>query len=182
MLNHLWQSTWFAVAAGILTLLFRRNRAPVRFWIWFSASCKFLAPFALLAGIGSLMPAPRIHRPSQQPIAYAVIQTAELISEGRHAPLLMGQILLDRVIFAVLGVWSMGFFAVAIFRLRGWLRIRAAVRASQPMDLVSPVNGCSLRSRAARTRRGRIMAADPAPTRGHLRTPHSAPIGCCSRA
>jgi bla regulator protein blaR1 len=32
--SHLWQSTWFAVAVGLLTLLFRRNRARVRFALW----------------------------------------------------------------------------------------------------------------------------------------------------
>ncbi len=39
--NHLWQSTLFAVAAGLLTVAFRKNRAQVRYWLWFSASFKF---------------------------------------------------------------------------------------------------------------------------------------------
>ena len=138
LVNHLWQSTWFAIAAGILALLFRRNRASVRFWIWFSASCKFLAPFALLAGIGSLMPAPQIHRPAQQPIAYAVVRTAELFSEvSAPAPVVADTP--DWVAFAVLFFWGIGFLTVTTFRFRGWLRIRAAVRASLPMDLASPV-------------------------------------------
>ena len=51
--NHLWQSTWFAVAAGLLTAAFRKNRAQVRHWLWFSASFKFLLPFALLVTLGS---------------------------------------------------------------------------------------------------------------------------------
>jgi hypothetical protein len=29
--KHLWQSTLFAAAAGLLTLAFRKNRAPVRY-------------------------------------------------------------------------------------------------------------------------------------------------------
>ena len=29
VLNHLWQSTLFAAAAGLLTLALRKNRAPV---------------------------------------------------------------------------------------------------------------------------------------------------------
>ena len=51
--SHLVQSTLFAGAAALLTLAFRGNRAQVRFWLWLSASLKFLIPFALLAMAGS---------------------------------------------------------------------------------------------------------------------------------
>ncbi len=51
--NHLWQSTLFAVAAGLLTVAFRKNRAQVRYWLWLSASLKFLIPFSLLMSLGS---------------------------------------------------------------------------------------------------------------------------------
>ena len=51
--NHLWQSTLFAVAAGLLAAALRQNRAQVRFWLWFSASLKFFVPFALLMTLGS---------------------------------------------------------------------------------------------------------------------------------
>jgi hypothetical protein len=56
--NHLWQSTMFAAVAGLLTLALRKNRAQMRYWLWLSASVKFLIPFpcwstwvAILAGI-----------------------------------------------------------------------------------------------------------------------------------
>ena len=39
--NHLWQSTLFAVAAGLLAFAFRKNRAQIRYGLWFSASLKF---------------------------------------------------------------------------------------------------------------------------------------------
>ena len=51
--HHLWQSTLFAVAAGLLTLALRENRASVRYWLWFSASIKLFIPFGLLIGLGS---------------------------------------------------------------------------------------------------------------------------------
>src|ERR1700729_163691 len=51
--NHLWQSTLFAIAAGLLTVAFRNNRAKVRYWLWLSASLKFLIPFSLPIAIGS---------------------------------------------------------------------------------------------------------------------------------
>ena len=50
--NHLWQSTLFAVAAGLLTLTLRKNHARARYWVWLAASVKFLIPFSLLVEIG----------------------------------------------------------------------------------------------------------------------------------
>jgi len=50
--DHLWQSTIFAIAAGVLTLALRKNHARARFWIWWIASLKFLIPFALLVDLG----------------------------------------------------------------------------------------------------------------------------------
>ena len=51
--NHLWQSTLFVAVIWLLTLFLRKNRARVRYWLWFAASLKFLIPFSLLVGIGS---------------------------------------------------------------------------------------------------------------------------------
>jgi hypothetical protein len=70
MINHLWQSTWFALAAGALTLAFRANRASLRHWLWFSASVKFLIPFALLIGLRS---APGLLEPGVVVLDRAVI-------------------------------------------------------------------------------------------------------------
>jgi len=51
--NHLWQSTLFAVAAAVLTLILRKNQARARYWLWMAASIKFLIPFSWLVAIGS---------------------------------------------------------------------------------------------------------------------------------
>ncbi len=53
ILNHLWQSTVFAGLAWLLTLALKKNRAQVRYWVWFGASMKFLAPLAVLVAAGS---------------------------------------------------------------------------------------------------------------------------------
>ena len=50
--NHLWQSSVFALAVGLLTLMCRMNYANVRYWLWFIASVKFCIPFALLMALG----------------------------------------------------------------------------------------------------------------------------------
>ena len=52
VINHLWQSTVFALGAALLTLAFRRNGAKVRFFIWLAASVKFLIPLSLFVGVG----------------------------------------------------------------------------------------------------------------------------------
>ena len=51
--NHLWQSTLFAVAAGLLTLALRNNAARTRYWLWLAASVKFLVPFSILVMVRS---------------------------------------------------------------------------------------------------------------------------------
>ena len=56
LVDHLWQSTLFVGAAWLLTLVLRKNRAQVRYWVWFTASAKFLIPFSLLVGLGTLAP------------------------------------------------------------------------------------------------------------------------------
>src|SRR3954469_5770365 len=51
--NHLWQSTLFACAAGLITLTLRKNSARIRHRVWLAASLKFLIPFALLVDVGN---------------------------------------------------------------------------------------------------------------------------------
>src|ERR1700683_927473 len=53
--NHLWQSTLFAGIAGLFTLALRKNRAQVRYWLWLSASVKFLVPFSVLMSVGRVL-------------------------------------------------------------------------------------------------------------------------------
>ena len=54
--NHIWQSTVFAFAIALLTIFFRRNRAQVRFGLWFCASLKFfLVAVALCLLVAALI-------------------------------------------------------------------------------------------------------------------------------
>src|SRR2546429_9400928 len=57
--NHLWQSTLLAIAAGLFTLFLRKNQARARYWLWLTASVKFLIPLSLLVAMGSHLPWPR---------------------------------------------------------------------------------------------------------------------------
>jgi uncharacterized protein (TIGR03435 family) len=137
--NHLWQSTVFAMMVGLLTLAFRKNRAQVRYWLWFSASLKFLIPFSLLLTLGSYLGRTQAAKSVAAPaISYTVVQIAEPFpaasvpapSTPSHA---------DWIPIAVVSLWTCGFAGIALIRLRGWLRIRAAARSSVPMDIPFPI-------------------------------------------
>ena len=51
--DHLWQSTVFVAACGLLSVSLRRSHARVRYGLWLAASVKFLIPFSLLVNVGS---------------------------------------------------------------------------------------------------------------------------------
>jgi uncharacterized protein (TIGR03435 family) len=134
--NHVWQSTLFAAAAGVLVLALKANHARVRYWVWLAASLKFLMPFSLLRAIGSRLgsryvpaaPAPlfsfvmdAIARPFA-PLPHAVPAPAA-------APAQPGTFPLAALLAAV---WALGCAAVLLGLWRRWRRVRAIVRASEP--------------------------------------------------
>jgi beta-lactamase regulating signal transducer with metallopeptidase domain len=137
--SHLWQSTLFALAAGLFTLAFRNNRASVRYWLWFSASLKFCIPFSLLIALGSQlgwMPAAqKIAAPEisfvmeriTQPLLEPLASLAPVPRTGKWIPI------------AILGVWLCGFAAIVWIRLRAWLGIRAALRAGTTLEVRASV-------------------------------------------
>ncbi|HXS94569.1 MAG TPA: M56 family metallopeptidase [Candidatus Limnocylindrales bacterium] len=128
---HLWQSTCFALAAGLLTLAFRRNRAGIRYALWFAASVKFLLPFQALIALGA-----RVHSPASvaeriaTPVIAYVVETVTRPAAPHpvewHRP-------------ALFALWASGALALVVFRFRGWLRIRAAVRDSKALPIAAPV-------------------------------------------
>ena len=50
--DHLWQSTIFAAVAALVAVALKRQSPSLRYWVWFSASAKFLVPFAALVALG----------------------------------------------------------------------------------------------------------------------------------
>jgi len=133
--NHLWQSTLFAVMAGLATLAFRRNRAQVRYWLWFSASIKFFIPLALLMSLGSHFRwAPAVNEIATPAVSLAIEEVAQPFPEAvPFAPRAPGK--RDWIPVAVFALWSCGFAGISFIRLRGWLGIRAAVHASVPIEI-----------------------------------------------
>lgn len=139
MINHIWQSTIFGVVAGLVSLTLRRNRAQIRYWIWFAASVKFLVPFALLMNLGShLQWAPAKTIRAAPAVAFEMVQIAEPFPEAL-TPIPSARATHDWMPATVLGVWVCGFLCIAVTRFREWLRIRGAVRASAPIENSAPV-------------------------------------------
>lgn len=133
MTNHLWQSTLFAAAAGLLTIALRKNRAQVRFWLWFSASFKFFIPFSVLMNLGShLHWRHAAEAISAGPLPFTVRQIAEPFADS--APFISAAPAnTDWLLITIAAAWALGFMAIAWTRLRNWQRIRAAVRSAVPI-------------------------------------------------
>jgi bla regulator protein blaR1 len=133
--NHLWQSSWFALAIGALTLLFRKNQARIRFGLWLAASIKFLIPFSLLVTLGSVVSKPHVSASAPLPI-YTVIQqasqpftdTASTVRPFTHNNHLFA--LLPSILGAI---WFIGFLVVAGISWIRWHRLKTLVRQAQPL-------------------------------------------------
>jgi len=145
IINHLWQSTLCALAAALLTVVFRKNGAQVRFYIWLAASVKFLIPFALFVWIG----------------AHFHLQAATAMPASTGFAIVMDQIAQPAAILATnfaatpvakaalhshwsgwtlaLAIWLVGSVALLGRRAYQWLYLLAVARASSPLDLEAPI-------------------------------------------
>jgi beta-lactamase regulating signal transducer with metallopeptidase domain len=128
--DHLWQSTLFAGAAGLLTLMLRRNGARARFWLWFAASLKFLLPFTLLAMVGEklaqLLPVSRT--------ILTIPSVAERFSAPAHTlavPHSQGPDLLP----LLLGIWLLGLGVILALRASRWWKLRAMINAARDLQV-----------------------------------------------
>jgi bla regulator protein BlaR1 len=137
--DHLWQSTAFAVVAGFLTLILRKNHARVRYWIWQAASVKFLIPFSLLVGIGSRVARLRGATGTtaglyfamdevSQPFTRATTAISEVSSSTAWASLVH---LLPALLLAL---WLCGFLLVLSIWYARWRRISALRREAVPLS------------------------------------------------
>jgi bla regulator protein BlaR1 len=135
--NHLWQSTLFAAAAGLLSLALRKQRAQVRYALWLAASLKFLLPFALLVSIGSQFHWRTAVSATQSPFPIAMEQISQPFAHSATFPGVMPAASLMPKI--MLGVWIFGFIVVVFAWLKRWRHIRAAVHAASPLQLDTPI-------------------------------------------
>jgi bla regulator protein BlaR1 len=135
VLNHLWQSTLFALAIAFATLAFRGNDARVRYWLWLAASIKFLVPFSLLIAFGRLIswPVPPQVLDSPGPVALTMMQIGVPFSRPAVASApAIDPVASYRIAMALIVAWLAGIEFICVRRFRMWKQIRAAVRASRP--------------------------------------------------
>src|SRR5688572_5446725 len=151
--NHLWQSTVCAGVVALLSLALRRNRARLRYGIWFVASVKFLVPFAALAAAGSLLE----WRQAPAPIASVVTSPAVRAFQAPFAEPSLDSIAvvaatpgLDWIASTLFAMWMCGFAVIVVRRVKQWRRIRATVRASAPWNATTDLHS-AIRIRTAPT-------------------------------
>jgi bla regulator protein blaR1 len=134
MIDHLVQTTLFAIAVLLITLFFRNNAANVRHLLWVTASVKFLIPFAILTALGSQIP----WRVDPAPRAAAVIfDLGHSTGKPVHNPREPQRIPSDRPgLFPTLGLllWVAGSIAVLTARLIRIRRVAVAVRDAEPLQ------------------------------------------------
>jgi bla regulator protein BlaR1 len=143
--NHLWQSTVFAAAAALLARVFRKNRAHVRYWIWLSASLKFLVPLSLFLMLGrdlanSLTTGKAVNALATPSVAITADQITQPFSETMRFRPIAPQHSTNWLVAAALVIWACGFLAIVITRTRAWLRVRALLKASTAVEIAAGVN------------------------------------------
>lgn len=143
--DHLWQSTVFVLAAALVAAALRKNGAEVRHRIWLIASLKFLVPFAVLMHLGSLLgpfrSVPVTPAADVVPDLSIAIDriTQPFTSDVFVSALPAAAPEIDWMPWLVAGVWAFGSAAVIAMRLRGWRRVKAALRSSRPIQVSAPV-------------------------------------------
>lgn len=138
--NHLWQSTLFAIAAGVLTLAFRKNHARSRYWLWMTASVKFLIPFSLLTGIGNHLTWQHGAAASKMGLYFAVQEIGRPFSHGPFpviAPAVASAsaavVPFHPLALIVAALWLSGSLVVLCVWYLRWRRISAIRRNAVPL-------------------------------------------------
>jgi bla regulator protein blaR1 len=137
--NHLWQSTAFVAAIGLLTLVFARNRARVRYGLWFAASVKFLIPFSALIAVGGIIPLSKHAVPGLQTALVSAVHVAgQPFSAGAVTQNADAQSVLQRIEewlpAALVLIWALGMAAVLLAWYARWRQIAKMLRRSVPGD------------------------------------------------
>jgi bla regulator protein blaR1 len=133
LLNHLWQSTAFALCIAVLCRILGKAPARVRYSLWLTASIKFLVPFVALEQLGTLWQA----IPVSTPVTATAVEQLSTTFAPVSIPATRQQasVPVERWI----GIWAIGFALIAFCWLRAWLQLRKQLRQSRPTGIVSAV-------------------------------------------
>ena len=137
--NHLWQSTLFAAAAGLLTFTLRKNHARIRFALWLAASVKFLIPFSLLANLGSHLAWSRAAAGANTGLYFALEEVSQPFTRPAMslmspvAPSTVSVSLIQLLPAILAATWLCGFAVVLCVWCARWRRVSLALRTAQPL-------------------------------------------------
>jgi len=146
--NHLWQSTLFFVAAWLVTLALKKNRAAVRYLIWLAASVKFLMPFSLLSTISDYLEWRPVLVSRQPHFTHVVDEISRPFVLSAAASIQTIDPSSSSYLFLILfSLWFCGFLLGLVFLFRSLHRIRAIRRGARLLDyhLSIPVMSSSAR-------------------------------------
>ena len=139
ILNHAWQSTLVAAAAGLLALVLRRDSARARYGLWLAASLKFLVPFSLLVSVGNHVGGRKVAAIPAPAFPAAIEQISEPFAPAVR-PLSASAAPAGRTEAVLGGIWCCGCVVVLAIGLRRWWRVRAVVRSARPL-IIAGITG-----------------------------------------
>src|SRR5262245_11193207 len=137
--NHLWQSTLFAVIAGLLSLALAKNHARVRYWIWLTSSMKFRVPFSMLIALGSSLGWLGTRTIVSQDLSLLIEDIGQPFASpppARAVPVRVARVapILTEVLPQVLVVlWLCGCVAILVFWWVRWRRVSTALCQAVPV-------------------------------------------------
>ena len=137
LLDHLWQSTLFALPLAALALLLRRHAAAVRFWLWFAASVKFLVPFSLLTALVAAVSTPAYPLLPGGPALEMLQDTATPFTNMPAASLVPAAA--TNWLPLVIAAWAAGTLLALLIWVLRWLELRALLRAAHPLAMAAPL-------------------------------------------
>jgi len=142
-MNHLWQSTLFALAVWVATVALRRNGARARYWLWTMASLKFLVPLSALVAIVERVewldtasaPGPAVALVMEDVLAPAtdVVMPQAAIFDASAEGLVGATV--GGTAWLLVAVWAIGTLVVFARWWRQWKPIGAALREATPIAL-----------------------------------------------
>ena len=148
-IDHLWQSTVFALVIGALTFAFRSNGAHIRFGLWLAASIKFLVPFALISQIGEHLQWLQVPSLPTEAAWVEALGNFAAPTDALGAPLglLAPDVVSSRPPVDELwnaaawfwSIWAAGIVVVIVWRTWQWLGLRAIVKAATPLPMTAPI-------------------------------------------
>lgn len=128
--NHLLQSTIFAVGAGLVTLLLRNNHARTRYWIWLTASLKFLIPFSIFVELGHWFTRSSAPAMAYPQVAFVVDEISQPFTIASPVSVVSAPVTAPSMMLPA--IWICGSAAVLIFWFVRWRRVAVMLRASSP--------------------------------------------------